>query len=112
MHQIELGILQFNLYTEKFRHLRDQSSRLLYGLDLKIQPPLLNENAVILYTNFTPVFSPRSVYELWNDPTSKEGEFVNVLSSHYESLQYPLLFPIGSQGWSIDCYCKLTQRKY
>jgi len=112
VRQIELAILHSNPYIEKFRHLRDQPPGVPYALELKNQPASSNEIAAILHINTISVSSPRSVYVWRNDPTSNEGEFVNVLSSHYEPLQYPLLFPHGSPGWSIDFHPKLTQMKY
>jgi len=97
--QIELGILHLNPYIEQFCHLRDQPTRVLYASEPNDQPASSNMIATILHINTISVSTPCRAYVWRNDPTSNEGEFVNVLSSHYDPLQYPLLFPHGSPGW-------------
>jgi hypothetical protein len=111
VQQIELVILHSNPDVEEFRHLRDQSPGVPYALELKNQPASSNEIAAILHINTISFSSPRSVYVWHHDPTSNEGEFVNVLSSHYEPFASPLLCPHGSPVWSIDFDRKLTQMK-
>jgi hypothetical protein len=43
---------------------------------------------------------------------SNQGEFVDILSSHYQPLQYPMIFFRASSGWSYNRHPKLTQMKY
>jgi len=33
---------------------------------------------------------------------NQQPTFINILSRHYEPLQYPLLFPHGTPGWGLD----------
>jgi hypothetical protein len=112
VQQIEHSMLQSNPYMEKFRFLRDQPPGVPYALELKNQPSSSTEIAAILHINSISDSSPRSVFVWRNHPTGNVGEFVNVLSSHYEPLQYPLFFLDASPGWSKVFYPKLTQMKY
>lgn len=40
-----------------------------------------------------------------------EGEFISILSPHYEPLQCPIFFPHGTHGWSPDGEPKISQIK-
>ena len=51
---------------------------------------------------------PRSVY-IHRKATGAMAEEVSILSSHYEPLQYPLLFPHGTPGWSPNLQPKISQ---
>ena len=55
------------------------------------------EVAAILHTSLSTPIAPRSVV-IWNHGETSTRT-VNILSSHYEPLQYPLLFPQGTPGW-------------
>jgi hypothetical protein len=112
VQQIEQTMLHSNAYMEKFRLLRDQPPGVPYALELKNQPSTSSEIAAIIHTNSIANSSPRSVHVWRNHPTANEGEFVDILSSHYEPLQYPLLFLHASPGWSNKFFPNLTQMKY
>jgi len=51
---------------------------------------------------------PRSVY-IHRKATGAMSEEISILSSHYEPLQYPLLFPHGTPGWSPNLRPKISQ---
>jgi hypothetical protein len=110
--QIEQTMLHSNAYMEKFRLLRDQPPGVPYALELKNQPSTSSEIPAIIRTNSIANSSPCGVHVWRNHPTAKEGEFVDILSSHYEPLQYPLLFLHASPGWSNKFFPNLTQMTY
>jgi len=112
VQQIEHSILQSDPAMEKFRFLRDQPPGVPYSLELMNQPSSSTEIAAILLINSISDSSPHSIFVWGNHPTGNVGEFVSVLSSHYEPLQYPLFFLDASPGWSNVFYPKLTEMKY
>ncbi|XP_065203965.1 uncharacterized protein LOC135834055 [Planococcus citri] len=89
----------------------EKTSRKTHGPILGDRPSCA-EIAGILYT--TPNADPRKVV-IWKK-NERQPQFVPFLDPAYESLQYPLLFPHGSAGWSIDMLDdnnrKITQTKY
>jgi len=112
VQQIVQSMLHSNAYMEKLCLLRDQPPGVSYAFELKNQPSTSTEIAAVIHSNSIANSSPRSVHVCRNYPTPKEGEFVDILSSHYEPLQYPLLLLHASLGWSNKFFPKLTQMKY
>jgi len=105
-------MLHSNAYKEKFHLLHDQPLGVPYALELKNKPSTCTEIAAVIHINSLANYSSRSVHIWRNNPSANEGEFVDILSSDYEPLQYPLLFLHASLGWSNKSFPKLTQMKY
>ena len=112
VQQIEQTMHHSNAYMDKFRLLRDQPPGVPSALELKNQPSTCSEIAATIHTNSIANSHPRSVYDWRNHPTPDEEEFEYILSSHYEHLEYPLLFLHTSPGWLNEFFPNLTQMKY
>jgi hypothetical protein len=70
-------------------------------LALELQGPSANGDfAVLAHIANSTSFQPRSIV-IWKHRDA-EPEFINLLSPHYEPMQYPLLFPHGELGWGLD----------
>ena len=84
---IQETLLQYNPYIENYCSLASQPSNDTYVLELKYAPSSGGELAAIVpYSQYQR--NPRSVYIFRNDPCNIAGHFVNILSPHYEPLQY------------------------
>ena len=68
------------------------------------------EVAAILHTDMSARISPRSVV-IWHHG-DRQPRTVNILSTHYEPLQYPLLFPHGTLGWHPGVSGKCSQIRW
>ena len=66
------------------------------------------EVAAIIHVANLHSIKPRSVY-IYRKATGAMAEEVSILSSHYEPLQYPLLFSHGTPGWSPNLQPKISQ---
>jgi hypothetical protein len=55
--------------------------------------------AAVMHADNTTDISPRSVV-IWRN-SENDPSFIPIFSRHYESLQYPLLFPHGDLGWGL-----------
>ena len=63
--------------------------------------------AIIHVANLHSIKS-HSIY-IYRKATGAMSEEISILSSHYEPLQYPLLFPHGTPGWSPNLRPKISQ---
>ena len=66
------------------------------------------EVAAIIHVANLHSIKPRSIY-IHRKATGTMAEEVSILSSYYEPLQYPLLFPHGTLGWSPNLQLKISQ---
>ncbi|CAG8641606.1 26675_t:CDS:2 [Racocetra persica] len=94
-----------NPYVHSLQMLRDNSSSTAL-LEL-CENTSTGEVAAIIHANNTTSLSPRSII-IWRH-TDTAPKFVNILSSQYEPLQYPLFFPHGTPGWHANNYYDLSQ---
>ena len=74
----------------------DISNSTAIALELRSNP-VNGEIATVIHSGTIGDISPRSVY-IWKFG-QRQPEFISILNEHYESLQYPLLFPHGTLGW-------------
>jgi len=91
VQQIEWTLRHLNAYIEKFRLLCDQPAGVPDALEHKNQPSTPFEIATVLQINSITNSSPCRVHVWRNHSTAHEGEFVDILSSYYEPLQFPLI---------------------
>lgn len=63
--------------------------------------------AAILHTDMGAAVEPRSVV-IWRHG-QRDSTPVNILSSQYEPLQYPVFFPHGTPGWQMKTYPRCSQ---
>jgi hypothetical protein len=71
------------------------------------QPVAGGEVAAIIDAQNLQTISPRKVVFFRN--VDRQPTFISIFSHMYEPLQYPLLFPRGTPGWSPDNPNELTQ---
>lgn len=72
-----------------------------------------HEIAALYHVGNSPMPSPRNVYI--RCASDAMPLHINILNSLYEPLQYPLLFPHGSEGWGLhlrESDSRWTQREY
>jgi len=91
--------------------LRNQPPGVPYALELNNQPSTSTEIAAAIHTDSIANSSLCSMHVWRNHPTAHEGEFVDILSSDYEPLQYLHLFLHTFLGWSNKLFPKRTQMK-
>ena len=90
------SIRQLNIQTNDNAHIVfEQTSRRKHGSVLG-DTPIINEIAGIL--RFDSTADPRKIV-IWKNK-EEQPRFVHFLDPAYESLQYPLLFPHATVGWS------------
>ncbi|CAG8840893.1 36230_t:CDS:1, partial [Racocetra persica] len=106
---VQSMLTRINPYVHSLQMLQDNSYTTL--LELR-ENTSTGEIAAIIHANNTVNLSPRSII-IWRQ-SDTAPKFINILSSQYEPLQYPLLFPHGTPGWhannsynlsQIDWYC-------
>jgi hypothetical protein len=71
------------------------------------QPVAGGKVAAIIDAQNLQTIAPRKVVFFRN--VDRQPTFLSIFSHMYEPLQYPLLFPRGTPGWSPDNRSKLTQ---
>jgi hypothetical protein len=71
------------------------------------QPVAGGEVAAIIDAQNLQTIAPRKVVFFRN--VDRQPTFLSIFSHMYEPLQYPLLFPRGTPGWSPDNRSRLTQ---
>jgi hypothetical protein len=64
--------------------------------------------ATIINTQNLTTVHPRKVIFFRSDTNAPR--YVHILSRHYESLQYPLLFPYGTPGWGYSSTFPFPER--
>lgn len=90
-----------NPYVHSLRMLKDNPSNTAF-IELQ-ENTSTGEVAAIMHANNIVNIQPRSII-IWRN-SDIAPKFVNILSSQYEPLQYPLLFPHGTPGWHANnCY--------
>jgi hypothetical protein len=88
-----------NPYIHQLRHTNQTVDEGTFVLELQ-KRPVGGEIAAIIYTNNLQQIHPWNVV-IWQNSSSSACK-VSILSSEYEVLQYPILFPKGTPGWSLS----------
>jgi Helitron helicase-like domain at N-terminus len=83
-------------YARQLDREADTSTTEIMALELRSNP-ISGEIAAVIHSGTIGDISPRSVC-IWKSG-QRQPEFISILNEHYESLQYPLLFPHGTLGW-------------
>ena len=71
------------------------------------QPVAGGEIAAVIDLSNLQKFEPRKI--VFFRQSNRQPTFMNILSAQYEPMQYPLLFPHGTPGWSPQNIHNLTQ---
>ncbi|RPA74505.1 hypothetical protein BJ508DRAFT_418587 [Ascobolus immersus RN42] len=90
---------QVNPFVHHLRHAAQQlNAETAFAIELRDPGPTGGDIAAIIHTDNRLRIENRSIV-VWNRSGSTSRK-VNILNRHYESLQYPVLFPHGTDGWS------------
>lgn len=96
---VRTALDRVNPYIHNLRAFASMQDREYLALELQ-GPSANGDFAVLAHIANSTSFQPRSIV-IWKHRDA-EPEFINLLSPHYEPMQYPVLFPHGELGWGLD----------
>ncbi|KAH3731467.1 ATP-dependent DNA helicase pif1 [Pelomyxa schiedti] len=106
LHQLYQALEAINPFVPGIRQLQyeERHNTLPENMRLNLQYQENHSDILALITNVT---EPRQGFVVFyahqaDQPHNGEQIYVNNLNAMYETLQYPLLFPYGEPGWSLQ----------
>ncbi|TFY77073.1 hypothetical protein EWM64_g6940 [Hericium alpestre] len=91
------GLFDVNPFIREIRSLAAEATAAVASIDVRAHVAQGEVSALLCLDNTTTV-TPRQV-RIWPFNT-EEFQYINSLSPLYEPLQYPILFPHGTLGWT------------
>ncbi|TFY79296.1 hypothetical protein EWM64_g4717 [Hericium alpestre] len=91
------GLFDVNPFIREIRSLAAEATAAVASIDIRAHVAQGEVSALLCLDNTTSV-TPRQV-RIWPYNT-EEFQYINSLSRLYEPLQYPILFPHGTLGWT------------